>query len=445
MQKSFDAPDPREASPQRDLHAAALNGRQGGLAQADSEMGPGASPPRSRGASRGASPRHSRGTTPRASVENTGGVPPVLVKPVEMTLKLALDFSAAGQPESPQRIAFNNNLTQDLSNAAGLAPDLFEVVSVSPGSIIVQTLIHPDPADRGLNPLLVAAELEKQADQPHSPLHSGVLTRHLEGIALPTVRPGSLDKLLAGPAPPQAPNSSQAPRSPQAPSSPRSPAAVPHSKTAPDDAQLAALKAKLNRYKQQLEEAPPAQATRQRPVSPRPSPAAAPARPKSPPQMPTQVTPSRSREPYVPTILSPPIATVLEDAVVPASTLPVYEQKAQNSGDAVRKPGSNQASFYNAGSLPPAQLATNARRDQELAAMDTRMSNLGLHPSTGSSAYGAPPRVNMSPPGPVLCPLSCALCWRCVGLSACAWRQCFLSRSVALRRRGWAQSGVHKR
>jgi hypothetical protein len=111
-------------------------------------------------------------------------------KPVEMTLKLALEFSAAGKAGSAQRVAFNNNLTRDLSNASGFAPHLFEVVRVSAGSIIVDTLIHPDPADRGLNPMLVATDLQKQAHQPNSPLLSGLLTRHCEGIALPTVPPG---------------------------------------------------------------------------------------------------------------------------------------------------------------------------------------------------------------------------------------------------------------
>ena len=60
-----------------------------------------------------------------------------------MTLKLALDYSAAGKSGSMQRVAFNKNLTQDLSKASGLVPHLFEVVRVSAGSIIVHTLIHP--------------------------------------------------------------------------------------------------------------------------------------------------------------------------------------------------------------------------------------------------------------------------------------------------------------
>ena len=50
--------------------------------------------------------------------------------------------------------------------------------------IIVDALIHVDPADCGLNPMLVATDLQKQAHQPNSILLSGLLTRHCEGIAL---------------------------------------------------------------------------------------------------------------------------------------------------------------------------------------------------------------------------------------------------------------------
>jgi hypothetical protein len=122
---------------------------------------------------------------PAAAGKAEGG--PTDRKPVKMTLKLALDFSEAGKAGSAQRVAFNNNLTQDLSSASGLAAHLFEVVRVSAGSIIVDTLINPDPADSGLNPMLVATDLQKQALEPNSPLLSGLLTRHCEGIALRTV------------------------------------------------------------------------------------------------------------------------------------------------------------------------------------------------------------------------------------------------------------------
>ena len=124
---------------------------------------------------------------PAAADDAEGG--PTDRKPVEMTIKLALDFSAAGKAGSAQRVAFNNDLTQDLSNASGSAPHLFEVVRVSAGSIIVDTLIHQDPADFGLSPMLVATDLQKQAHQSNSPLLSGLLTRHCEGIALQIVPP----------------------------------------------------------------------------------------------------------------------------------------------------------------------------------------------------------------------------------------------------------------
>jgi hypothetical protein len=124
-----------------------------------------------------------------ARLRDIGGGDLCDTTPVEMTITLSLDFSAAGKAGSAQRETFNDNLTQDLSNASGLAPHLFEVVRVSAGSIIVDTLVHPDSADRDLNPMLVATKLQKQANQPNSPLLSGLLTRHCEGIALPTMPP----------------------------------------------------------------------------------------------------------------------------------------------------------------------------------------------------------------------------------------------------------------
>ena len=129
-----------------------------------------------------------------ARLHDIGGGDLCDTKAVEMTImiqiKLALDFSAAGKAGSAQRRSFNDNLTQNLSNASGLAPHLFEVVRVSAGSIVVDTLVHPDPsADRDISPMIVATNLQKQAQQPNSPLLSGLLTRHCVGIALPTVPP----------------------------------------------------------------------------------------------------------------------------------------------------------------------------------------------------------------------------------------------------------------
>jgi len=136
--------------------------------------------------------RESRGEREKeteARLHDEGGGDLCDAKAVEMTIKLALDFSAAGKAGSAERVTFNDNLTQDLSIASGLAPHLFEVVRVSAGSIVVDTLVHPDSADRDLNPMLVATNLQKQAHQPNSPLLSGLLTRHCEGILLPTVPP----------------------------------------------------------------------------------------------------------------------------------------------------------------------------------------------------------------------------------------------------------------
>ena len=138
--------------------------------------------------------RESRGERERereteARLHDVGGGGLCDTKPVEMTMKLAVDFRAAGKVGSAERVSFNHDLTQDLSNASGLAPHLFEVVRVgrqhrmSAGSIVVVTRVHADSA------MLVATNLQKQAHQTNSPLLSGLVTRHCEGILLPTVPP----------------------------------------------------------------------------------------------------------------------------------------------------------------------------------------------------------------------------------------------------------------
>jgi len=103
-------------------------------------------------------------------------------------------------------VAFECSISQDLAKASGATPDQFEVVIadhdfelVTTSSVIIDCVIHPDPEGPGPDPMSVATTLEKQAGDPQSPLRSGVLTRHLLALALPTLRPGSMQKLLATP------------------------------------------------------------------------------------------------------------------------------------------------------------------------------------------------------------------------------------------------------
>ena len=110
-------------------------------------------------------------------------------EPVDMQLKLGLDFLVAGQPNSLERSAFEQNLIRDLSNASGLNPVSFRVQRMSPGSIIVDMQIHRDPIGRGRQPRDVAMDLEAQAKDPGSRLRNGILTCYTEAIAFPSLRP----------------------------------------------------------------------------------------------------------------------------------------------------------------------------------------------------------------------------------------------------------------
>jgi hypothetical protein len=96
-------------------------------------------------------------------------------------------------------VAFEYNISQDLAKASGAAPQQFQVLRLSPGSVIVECMIHGDAEGRGPDAISIATTLEKQAGDPKSALRSGVLTRHLLALALPTLRPGSMQKLIATP------------------------------------------------------------------------------------------------------------------------------------------------------------------------------------------------------------------------------------------------------
>jgi len=98
-----------------------------------------------------------------------------------ITVKLAIDFSAAGAIGSTCRANFERDLCQDLANASGaLLPSCFQVKSVSPGSVIADVKILS--TDAGPDPMDVAVELEEQASDLNSPLRSGAITRFVESI-----------------------------------------------------------------------------------------------------------------------------------------------------------------------------------------------------------------------------------------------------------------------
>jgi len=110
-------------------------------------------------------------------------------KPVEMIVKLGLDFSSAGVEGSQQREDFKRELSQNLSSASGLPYTNFDIKSMSPGSIVVNTEINPDVSGNFPNPETVARDLQSQVHDPNSPLRLGTITRYTESIVIPGSQP----------------------------------------------------------------------------------------------------------------------------------------------------------------------------------------------------------------------------------------------------------------
>ena len=114
-------------------------------------------------------------------------------RPVAMKMKLALDFdNAAGEKGSATRAAFEAVLAQDLANATGLPSMSYRVKTVSAGSVITEIDIYPDAADSSPDPFAAAGKLAEQANDPFSKLRTGKLTRALEAISFPQLKPGPM-------------------------------------------------------------------------------------------------------------------------------------------------------------------------------------------------------------------------------------------------------------
>ena len=98
--------------------------------------------------------------------------------------KLGIDFESIGTPGSAQRVAFGNELRQNLANASGLPPNSFVIKRLSPGSVFCVLEIHPDSAQRGPDPMSAARDLEEQLMRPASLLRRGSLTRFVTSISI---------------------------------------------------------------------------------------------------------------------------------------------------------------------------------------------------------------------------------------------------------------------
>ena len=126
------------------------------------------------------------------SLEQMAGYVMVKPKPVDIILKLSLDFSSAGAAGSKEREEFERELAQNLSHASGLPiwqVANFKVKHMSPGSILVDTEIKSDVTENFPDPKSVAMDLERQVRDVYSPLRSGTITRFVQSITIPGLQP----------------------------------------------------------------------------------------------------------------------------------------------------------------------------------------------------------------------------------------------------------------
>ena len=102
-------------------------------------------------------------------------------------MRLNMDFQAVGQQGSTERQNFTQDLTQDLADASGTGASEFNILKLSPGSVIVDMLAPPKAAQ----------EIQRQSLDPKSRLRNGKVTRFTDTIRLPTVKQQSQPLLPA--------------------------------------------------------------------------------------------------------------------------------------------------------------------------------------------------------------------------------------------------------
>ena len=123
--------------------------------------------------------------------------------PVRFLMTLDLDFSIAGSEGSGKREKFKREVACDLASASGLPPANFSIRNVSPGSIILDMEVMPDPLAHGMH-ILAAKDLAEQAGDPTSKLRSGKITSHATGVEVinaPASAASQSDTVLETPSP----------------------------------------------------------------------------------------------------------------------------------------------------------------------------------------------------------------------------------------------------
>jgi hypothetical protein len=101
---------------------------------------------------------------------------------VRMKVTLDLPFFLTGTEGSKDRAQFKRQFRRDLSEASGHPKDLFVVLQLSRGSVVVETAILSQEGKEGADAHRVLCDLEQQAHVDDSPLRQGKLTRHTTGI-----------------------------------------------------------------------------------------------------------------------------------------------------------------------------------------------------------------------------------------------------------------------
>jgi C-terminal processing protease CtpA/Prc len=106
-------------------------------------------------------------------------------------MKLDLDEDAIFEKGSQHRLTFENMLAHDLANCTGLPAQNFRTTSMF-GSLIAEVEVSLKVQEGvHFNGIRLAMILENQECDPASKLHSGSVTKHIQGIAFPfDLRPG---------------------------------------------------------------------------------------------------------------------------------------------------------------------------------------------------------------------------------------------------------------
>jgi len=107
---------------------------------------------------------------------------PELSGPLLTTLRLAMDFIEVGDEGCEERRIFEAHVIDEIAAAAEVPTARFELLSLSPGSILVKFFILSDTVGNGPPASLVLQCLQEQAQDPNSKLCTGSITCHTESL-----------------------------------------------------------------------------------------------------------------------------------------------------------------------------------------------------------------------------------------------------------------------